>query len=94
LRYIEFEMLGLMRAAEVIISAPLVEVHHEFAGPLSRGPRAARESGQGVTESEVDGFDKGSVDGAGEAERLEPSGQVIERAEAEAAFNASESAAV
>jgi len=46
-----------------------------------------------VTQGEVDAFDKGSVDGAGETERLEPSGQVIERAEAEVAFDASESAA-
>lgn len=77
----------------MIISAPPVEVRHEFAGQLSRGPRAAKESGQGVTEGEVDAFDKGGVDGAGDSERLETSGQVIERAEAEVAFNASESAA-
>jgi len=82
-----------MRAAEVIISAPPEEMSHEFAGQLSRGPRATRESGQGVTEGEVDAFDKGGVDGAGESERLEPSGKVIERAEAEVAFNASESTA-
>jgi hypothetical protein len=85
-----------MRVAEVIraegplwVNAPPVEMRHEFAGQLSLGPRAMSESGQGVPEGEVDAFDKSSVDGARESERLEPSGQVIETAEAKATFDLS-----
>ena len=57
--------------------APLLQVGIEFAGQLGGGPGAAGQSSQTVTEGEVDPFDEGRVDRAGEAGGLEASDEII-----------------
>jgi len=75
-------------AAEVIreVGAPLLQVGIEFAGQLGGGSGAAGQSCQTVTEGEVDPFDEGRVDRAGEAGGLEASDEIIEGAEAHTAI--------
>jgi hypothetical protein len=75
-------------AAEVIreAGAPLLQVGIEFAGQLGGGSGAAGQSSQTVTEGEVDPFDEGRVDRAGEAGGLEASDEIIEGAEAHTAI--------
>ncbi len=67
---IEFLTQGQVRPDEMIISAPPFEMKVEFAGQVGGAPRAAGEWGETAAQGEIEAFDEGGLDAAGQTEGL------------------------
>ena len=60
----------------MVVGPPPFEMGDEFASELSGGPGAASESGEGVTEGQIETLDEGGVEGARESQGLEAQGEL------------------
>ena len=90
---IEFQSEAEMRAAEMVASAPPLEMGFEFGGELSGSPGATGEGGDTLPQGQVEPFDESGIDGTGEAELLKRGLQVVQGAKLHLAFDLSELAA-
>ena len=60
-----------MHPDEVVVETPPLHVHQQGVFGLGQGPGFAHEGSDGLAEGEVDPFDEGGLDEAGEADRFE-----------------------
>ena len=57
-----------MRPGEMVIRSPPFELERQFAERVGGAPRTTRETGDGAAHGQVESFDEGGLDAAGEAE--------------------------
>ena len=75
-RHIELQAQRHVRTTEMVIRPLPLQVSEQFASELGRGPGAARQSRQRVTQGQIDSLHESGVERAGKPERLEMVGEV------------------